>query len=73
MLLSFSGSLATKFISLNNQQYMTRTALIDLNPNENNQRLHLNPFIVSLYRFNGRCNLPDDLSSKVCVLNKIEM
>ena len=52
---------------------MTKTALIDLNPNENNQRLHLNPFIVSLYRFNGRCSPPDDLSSKVCVLNKIEM
>ena len=32
--LSFSGSLATKCMPLNNEQYMIRPTLIDLNPVE---------------------------------------
>ena len=53
-LLVFSGSLVTKCISLNNQPYLTRPTLIDLNTYENNERLRHCPFMVSLDRFSGR-------------------
>ena len=51
-LLNFSGSLAnmgnvfslTACISLNNQPYMARPTIIDLNPNEYNQKFHYYPF-----------------------------
>ena len=48
MLLSFGGSLATKYLSMNNQLSMHRLTLIDLNPDE----FHYYPFIISL----GKCN-----------------
>ena len=38
-LLSFSGSLATKYVSLINELFMTRPTLIDLNPVELNHYL----------------------------------
>ena len=40
-LLTFSGSLATKCVSLNNAEFMCRPTLIDLNPVE----LNYYPFI----------------------------
>lgn len=44
---SFSRSLATKCLSLNNQSYITRPTLSDLNPDEHNQGLRHYPFIVN--------------------------
>ena len=43
-LLRFSGSLTTKFVSLNYEPYVTRATLIGLNLDE----LNYYPFIVSL-------------------------
>ena len=43
-LLSFSGSLTTKCVSLNNEPCMIRPTLIDLNPVE----LNYYPFLISL-------------------------
>ena len=57
-LLSFSVSLA-KFVSLNDQSYIFRPTLIDLNPID----LKYNPIMVSLDKCNGSCNA---LSSKIC-------
>ena len=51
-LLSFSGSLAITFISLNSEPCVTRPMLIDLNPGEHYQRLHHYRFMVSL----GMCS-----------------
>lgn len=39
MFLSFSASLATKFISLNNYPCITKPTFIDLNPDKHNQDL----------------------------------
>ena len=72
VLLSFSGSLATKCIALNNQTCFTRPTLIDLNSDENNQGLHRYPFIVNLDRRNGSCNTHDDLLIRIFVPNKAE-
>ena len=65
-LLSFSESLATKSVSLNNEPCKIRSTLIDLNPIELNHY----PFMVSLDKYNGICNAVDDLSTKICVSNK---
>ena len=64
--LSFSSSLArdrTKCLSLNNERCMFRPTLIDLNPIE----LKYYPFMISLHKCNGICNV---LSPKMCVLKK---
>ena len=71
-LLSFSGVLETKCISLNNQPIMTRPTLIDLNLDEHDQGLCHYPFMLSLDRYKGSCNAPDHLSSRICVPNKTE-
>ena len=48
-----SGELLNiKCVSVNNQQYIVRPTLINLNPDE----LHYYPFIVSIDRFNGSFN-----------------
>ena len=60
VLLSFSESLATKCVSLNHEACMVRPTLIDLNPIE----LKYYPFMISLDKCNGSCNL---LSPKICV------
>ena len=39
---------------------MIRPALVDLNPVE----LNYYPLMISLFRFNGSCNVVDDLSRK---------
>ena len=68
MLLKFSGSLAKKCISIHDEPCMTGLNLIDLNPNE----LHYYPFMASLRKCNGSCNIIDNRCGRICVLNKIE-
>ena len=63
VLLSFSSSLATKYVSLIDEPCMVRPALIDLNPFE----LKYYPFMISLDKCNGSCNV---LSPKMCVTKK---
>ena len=65
-LLSFSRSLATKCVSLNNKSYMVRPSLIDLNPVE----LNYYPFMSSLDKCSESCNSVDELSTKICVPGK---
>ena len=63
VLLSFSSSSATKYVSLIDEPCMVRPALIDLNPFE----LKYYPFMISLDKCNGSCNV---LSPKMCVTKK---
>ena len=65
-----NASIHSKCVSLNNQQYMTQPTLINLHPNEYSQRLRYYPFIVTLHRCVGSCNTLNDLSNRICVLNK---
>ena len=53
VLLSFSSSLATKCVSLNDEPCMFRPTVIDLNPVE----LTYYPFMISLDKCNGSCNV----------------
>ena len=61
--LSFSGSLTsmanasnfTTYISLNNQQFMTKPSAIDLN--QYNQGLRYYPFMINLHGCNRSCNI----------------
>ena len=62
-LLNFNGSLATKFVSLNNETCMARPTLIDLNPVE----LNYYSFIISLDKCNGSCNAVDDFFARICI------
>ena len=50
---------------------MTQTTL-NLHPNEYSHEFHYYPFVVKLDRYVGSCNTLNDLSNKVCVLNKTE-
>ena len=59
-LLSFSEFLATKCLFLNDKPSMVRPTLIDINPVE----LNYNPFMISLNKRTGSCNV---LSPKICV------
>ena len=59
VLLSFSGSLATKFVSLNNEPLMTMVTFVDSNSIELNYYL----FMISLDKCNGSCNVVDNLST----------
>ena len=60
ILVSFSSSLATKCVSLNDEPCIVRSTIIDLNPVE----LKCYPLIISLDKCNGSCNV---LSPKICV------
>ena len=60
VLLSFSGSLATKCLFLIDQPCMVRLILNDLNPVE----IKYYPFVISLDKCTGRCNV---LTPKICV------
>ena len=51
---------------------MTQPTLINLHPNKYSQELHYYPFLVKLDRCVGSYNTLNDLSNKVCVLNKTE-
>ena len=62
-LLSFSGSLATKFVPLNNEPCMIRPTLINLNPFEPNYY----PFMIVLDRFSKSYSSFDDLFTKICI------
>ena len=59
VLLSFSESLVTKCMFLNDEPCMVRPTLIDLNPVE----LQYYPFMINLNKCTGRCNV---LSPKIC-------
>ena len=65
-LLSFSKSLASKFMSSNNKQSHARYILIELNP----VNVTYYPFINFLDKFNGNCNTLDKTSGRICVPNK---
>ena len=52
-LLSFSETSATKCLSLNDEPCMIIPTLIDLNPVE----LKYYPFMISLEKCSGRCNV----------------
>ena len=76
-LLSFSGSLATKFIPLNNQPHFTRTttrpALFVSNLNECNQGLCPYLFMINLDTCNTwSCCTLNDPSGRICILNKAD-
>ena len=60
--MSFSESLATKCVSLNDEPCMVSPTVIDLNPIE----LKYYPFMISLDKCTGRSNV---LSPKICVPN----
>ena len=60
VLLSFSSSLATKCLFLNDEPCMVRPTLIDMNPVE----LKFYPFMISLDQCTGSCNV---FSPKICV------
>ena len=59
-------------MSLSNQKYMTQPTLINLNPNEYSQEFHYCLFTVKLDRCVGSCYTLNELSNKVCILNKTE-
>ena len=61
VLLRFSESLATKFLSLNDENMHVRSTLIDLNPDEQDY-----PFMISLDKCTGGCNIlsPKNMCSK---------
>ena len=63
VLLSFSGSLATKCVSVNNEPCRTRPTLIDLN----HVKFNYYPFRTSLDKCNESRNAVDDLSTKICI------
>ena len=67
-LLSFSGSLPTKCMSLNNEQCKIRRALIDLNPVE----LKYYPYLITLDECNGSCNTVTKIPYRICTPNKTE-
>ena len=65
-LLSFSESLATKWVSLNNESCMIRPTFVVLNLFE----LNYYPFKINLNKCSGSCNSVDDLSTTTCLPNK---
>ena len=60
--------MATKHVSVNNQQCMARPMLIDLNPDE----LHYYLFMICLDRCDGSYNTVEEPFGRICVPNKIE-
>ena len=48
--------------------FIVKPRLFDLNLEE----LHYYPFIFSLNRCNGSCNTLNDLSSRICIVDKAE-
>ena len=66
--LRFSGSLETKCMLLNNEQCKTKPFLIDLILAE----LKYYPFMITLDKCNGNCNIFIQRSSRICVPNKRE-
>ena len=60
VLLSFSSSLATKYLFLNDKLCMVRPTLIDLNPVEPKYY----PFMIALNKCTGSCNVFKNMCSK---------
>ena len=67
-LLRFSRSLATKCMSLNNEQCKPKLFIIDLNPVEFKYSFSM----VRLVKFNGGCNTLSKISGRICFPNKTE-
>ena len=67
-----NASSHTKRVSLTNQICTDQPTLINLQPNEYTPGLRYYPFGVNLDRCARNCNTLNDLSNKVCVLNKTE-
>ena len=65
-LLSFSESLATKCVSLDNEPCMTKSTLVDLNHIE----LDYYSFIMNLDKCNGSCHVADNLYTMFQVKEK---
>ena len=59
-----------KCVLLSNQKCMTQPTFITLHPNEYGQEFDYNSFAVKFDICVGSCNIPIDLSDKVCVPNK---
>ena len=59
-MLAGSGSLATKCMSINNEQCKTRFTFSDLNP----VKLQYKLLVISLNKCNEICSSADDLSTK---------
>ena len=67
--LNFNSSLAhdrTEYVLLNDEPCMFRPTLIYLNPVE----LKYYPFMINLDKCSRSCNSANNLSIKMCVLNK---
>ena len=62
----------TKCFSLNNQKCMIEPTLINLHPNEYNQEFLYYASAIKSDRCLGKCNALNDLSNKVCFVNKTE-
>ena len=62
-----------KWVSWSTQKFEIQSTLINLHPNEYGQEFHYYSFMVKLDRCVGSCNNLNDLSNKVCVLNKTEV
>ena len=61
-----------KCVSLSNQKCEIQPTFINLHPNEYDKELHYYPFAVELDKCVGSCNTLNDLSKRVCALNKTE-
>ena len=56
-----------KYVSLNSQQSMTQSTVINLHPNKYGQGQCLYSFAVDLDRCHRSCNTLNDLYNKICV------
>ena len=68
VMLWFGGPLAIKSISRNNQSFLVKPTLIDLNLGE----IHSYPFLISMDRCDGSCNTVKNPFGRICVPNKME-
>ena len=55
------------------QSKMIQPTLINLRPSGYNQKFHYDPFLVKLDICVGSCSTLNDLSNKVCTLNKTKI
>ena len=67
-LLTFSRSLETKCVSLNNEPCVIRYTAIDLN----HVGFSYCPFMIGLDKCNGRSSVVVNLSAAICVLSETE-
>ena len=66
--LSFSGSLVTKCMPLNNKQHKSMNFLFNLNPVKHKY----SSSIITLDKCNGSCSTLTEISDRICVPNKIQ-